>query len=245
LDATSWKLLKPIKFAEVADKYLKSFIKLGAQNISLSSLTNSLYSDFDNKNVYSRSELTSVVGEIIASYKEQGLSVSGDNANGYTLPLVDKVYNAPLFSSGYTLFDEEIPFYEIVLHGYTTMISPPAVQSCDVLYTYLRSIEAGVELCWSGIYENSANYTDTEYDDMLYCTTYTLWKDEAAAKYAAYQPLLEKIYDQKIVGHGYAADGVSVTTYESGIKVYVTYNDTDVTVDGITVSAKNFSYKGV
>ena len=92
--------------------------------------------------------------------------------------------------------------------------------------------------------ETSSVLTGTEYDK-LYNTTFSDWKDYAINWYSEYQPLLEKIYDQKIVGHKCIAHKVYQTDYENGVSIIVNYSDNDYKINGVTLcKAKYFAELG-
>ena len=237
-------LLNPQYLTENSNKYLKSFKKLGNKNLSISDLTDNVYSHLKRGESVYRTKYVTEAKKILETAKKSGLNLAGENSNDYAFKYLNKIYKAPIFSSGYNVFDSEIPFYEIVLHGYIPMTGEPMVQSTDSQVTFLKCVESGMELLWNGIHEQSEILSDSNYDD-LYGSTYSLWIDDAAEKYSQYQPLLEKIYDKTIVDHKEVGKNVTLTEYDNGVKVYVNYTDTDVTVDGIKVPAKNFAYKGV
>ena len=242
LNGIAKKLLLPSALPNYSESFIKSYQKLGNKNVSFSTLSNMVYSHLKKGENEYRTEFPKATAKTYEQAKAAGLNVAGDTANDYTFQYLSKIYKAPLYSSGYNLFDSEVPFYEIVLHGYIPMTGDSIVQSVDSQTTYLKCVEAGVELLWDGIYEDSAQLRDTNYDD-LYGSTYTLWKEDAAGKYKEYQPLLKKIYDQKITAHSEVAFNVTKTVYENGISVYVNYSDNAVTVNGVKVPARSFTYK--
>ena len=243
LNGNEQMMLIPNMISKFSSKYFDSYTKkVDCDSISLSTLTNSVYSSLrPNKTVY-RTMMPGYVEEVLENANSRKLNVSGESANDFTFKYLSKIYHAPLYSSAYTIFDSEVPFYQIVLHGYITMTGEPMVQSLDSLTTFLKCVESGSELLWNGIYEDAVQLNDTNYDD-LYGSTYTLWIDDATEKYTAYQPLLEKIYDKTIVAHSEISKNVSLTEYDNGVKVYVNFTNKDVVVDGVKVTAKNFAYK--
>jgi hypothetical protein len=71
-----------------------------------------------------------------------------------------------------------------------------------------------------------------------------LWKDKAYQIYSRYNKELGHTFNQYITDHSQLADGVFVTTYEDGTKVYVNYNNNDYVQDGLTVPAKDYKVEG-
>lgn len=64
-------------------------------------------------------------------------------------------------------------------------------------------------------------------------------RDFAIAVANKIQKALTGLNNKAIVSHSFAGN-VAVTAYEDGTKIYVNYNNTDVTVDNITVKARDF-----
>ncbi len=236
------KALNPSKIAENTNKFVKSYSKLGVDGVSLSTLTNKVYSHLKQDSQVYRSNIPAIASKSLKTVTENKINVAGETANEYSFNYLSKIYKSPIFSSGYNCFDSEVPFYQIVLHGYVPMTGDTMVQSMDSDTTYLKCVESGIELLWMGIYEDSVAVSDTIYDD-LYGSTYTLWADDAAARYAKYQPLLKKVHDSAIVGHTEITNTVTETEYENGVKVYVNFSDTDYTVNGIKIPARDFVYR--
>ncbi len=237
-------LINPALLYENAEKYIKSYNGTGNNNLSISDLTDNVYSHLKRGEMVYRTKYVNESQKVLELAKKSNINLAGESSNAYSLKYLSKIYKAPVYSSGYDIFDSEIPFYEIVLHGYLPMTGEPMVQSTDSQVTFLKCVESGMELLWNGIDEQSEILSDTNYDD-LYGSTYTLWIDDAAEKYSQYQPLLEKIYDKSIVDHKEVKTNVTLTEYENGVKVYVNYTDSDVEVNGIKVSAKSFAYEEV
>lgn len=242
LDGIQLKLLNPVYLSKYADKTLSSYKNLGVDNISFSTLSDMVYSSLKRGKSTYRTEFVDYSEDVLKNAAKMNLKISGESANAYTFKYLNKIYKAPTYSSAYNLFDSEVPFYQIVLHGYTSMTGDAMVQSFDVTTNYLKCVESGIELLWSGIYEDSAQLNITNYDD-LYGSNYKLWIEDAAAKYAEYQPLLEKIYDKEIVSHKDITEKVTETLYDNGIKVYVNYSDTDYKYGKTVVPAMGYVYK--
>ncbi len=236
--------LNPSYLLNNAKGYFEACNKLGNKNVSISDITDTVYSHLKKDESFYRTKYVTEVKKVLELAGSNNLNVAGDTANDYAFKYLNKIYKAPIYNSGYDIFDSEIPFYEIVLHGYIPMTGEPMVQSTDSQVTYLKCVESGMELLWSGIHEESEILSDTIYDD-LYGSNYALWIDDAAVKYAEYQPLLEKVYNQAIVDHKEIQENITLTEYANGIKVYVNYTNSSVNIDGIKVPAKSFKYKEV
>lgn len=234
----SWYILSPEYWEKNFNSIAKSLDKLEVENVSVSSLTNSVYSDFNSKSLNTKQDVANTVANILDGVNKK-YTLSGEKANAYAIPYLDKIYDSPAYTSGYHIFDEEIPFYQIVLHGYTDLTVEPQYTSDNRQINYLKAVETGSQLLYTGMAAETKEIVDTDYD-YLYGTNYKLWLDDAAEKYAKYQPLLEKIYDSKIVSHRCLQSDVYETTYENGVSVIVNYNGEAVEVDGVKIEEYDF-----
>ncbi len=240
LDTDITAVLSPNKIEQVANTYLESLKKQGITTVSLGNLGDYCYANYYLKNSINRSLFPQQVEAVLKQYKEAGMAVSVSGGNAFTLPYVSLVTNVPISSSGYDVFDKDVPFYQTVLHGYVPYTTEPIAQTANPAITYLAAVENGSELLYYGMHRDTAELFDTQYN-YYYGSTWTLWKDKAIAQQSAYQPLQNKVYDQVIVEHSEPVKNVFVTTYANGVMVAVNYNETEVVLDnGKTVPARGF-----
>lgn len=232
----SWYLLSA-KYLESNYSMLeKSLKRLDMESCSLASVTSSIYSDFNSKDTVTRSEMLNSAAAVL---KAAG-KTAGETANSYALPYLNKIFSAPMYSSGHLILDKEIPFYEITLHGMIDLTGESQFVSNDRSVNYLKTVETGSQLMYTGMAADSSEIVDTDYD-YLYGTSFSLWKDDAVSKYKEYYPLLKEISDSLIVSHRELQNNVFETGYENGIKVIVNYNSQDVQADGIKIPAYGFA----
>ena len=217
---------------------LKSCIKLDVSSVSFSAAGQLCYSDFDKKKGIYRSDVTDIYEKILSLYRAEGMDTVFTKANAYTFAYADRIYSAPNSSSGYYMFDADVPFYQIVLHGYIHLTSQPITSAMDRNKTFLNAVETGSELLFDGIAEDASLLSDTRYDS-LYSTTFDLWKDTAVELYSKIETLLKKIAHSTITEHERIGD-LARTAYDNGTVVYVNYSDTSVTYDGLDIPAEDF-----
>jgi len=223
-----------------ARKLLGKYSKSGYSNISLSNIGSMLYSDFSLEGGIFRDVTQDCFNQMLSEFSESTESLAVDGGNAYALKYADRIWSAPIYSAGYDIFSEDVPFYQIALHGSVAITTPTVIQSTDPKITILKAVETGSELLFGCTYEDSTVLIGSRFEN-LYSTQYENWIDYALDAYNSYQPLLEKIYDKQITSHSEVLDGVFVTTYENGIKVAVNYNGTQVVLPtGEKVEGKGF-----
>ena len=239
---TPYMLLSPGKIQEMSEEYLKSFRATGAENISLDVLTNTLYSNLNAASFFSKTEMSRTASNVLEQYRSSGLKVSGKRANDYAAVHLSKIYESPTRSSGESVFYREIPFYQMVFHGFVPMTAEEQNSSPDPTRNFLKAAESGLELLYNGMANDASIISDTSYT-ALYSTTVNIWQDDAINLHAQLKPLLERINSQKIISHDEPMPDITKTVYENMVTVYVNFTDEDANVDGITVNAKDFIVK--
>ena len=163
----------------------------------------------------------------------------GDNANAYAFGYADELVNVPLYSNNYRIIDEEVPFYEMVLHSYVSYAGEAMNLADDYTTALLKSVESGAGLYFKWIYEDNSVLKDTEYD-YLYSVNYEVWLEQATADYARMNRELGSLSGYEILSHEYVQENVAKVTYADGSVVYVNFTKQNVTVDGVTISAKDY-----
>lgn len=222
-------LITPTAYPEIFTDLAESYTDKGIKNIGLSELTSSLYGDY-GKNLAGRDKAQDLLIESYETLDGSMESILGSTANAYALPYVDRISNVPLQSSGYDIFDQDIPFYQIVLHGLKSYSGTAVNGSADTREAVLRAVAAGSSISYDMIGEETSILKDTELDN-LYYAYYADWTEEAAQSYAFTRDVLSGVGDKLITGYA-EEDGVITTTYEDGTVIVVDLIAEAVTVDG-------------
>ena len=222
-------LITPTAYPEIFSDLADSCSDKGIKNIALSELTSALYGDY-GKNLAGRDKAQDLLVESYETLSGSVDSILGNTANAYALPYVDRISNVPLQSSGYDIFDADIPFYQIVLHGLKSYSGTAVNGSADTNETVLRAVAAGSGIRYDMIGEETSILKDTELDN-LYYAYYADWIEEAAQSYAFVKDVLAGTGDKLITGYE-EEDGVIITTYEDGTVTVVDLEAESVTVNG-------------
>ena len=237
-----WKLLTPSKVQEAVGSMLEAADKLQGAQISLSTLGNTVYSDYaGKKNGMDRSSTKGIWEELFRGAQGKFSSVMVDNGNAYTFPYVTHIYDVPLGSSGYDLEDEAVPFYQIVLHGYVSYSTQPLNLSAEPWKMVLKAVETGSSLSACLMYADTEALMFTKYDH-YFSSHYATWTDVLAEYYQRTQEVLDLVAQAQIESHEQVISGVYRTVYSNGVSVYVNYNAEAAELDGVTVPAEDFVY---
>ena len=233
-------LLSPSKFTTLSAKFLKGFKPLSIGGLSLRTTGSYLYSDFNKNNTFERRDTETQVVSQLGQIKSSVSKLMLDGANDYTLSSADIIVDAPVDYSWYTMLDEPVPFYEMVVHGYIPMTGGLMNDADNDRTDVLRCIEYGNGLYYQLTYQSSSFLKSTEYDK-LYRSNYEDLLPEISENYAMVNDALKDVQTARMIGHEQLTDNVYRTDYDNGISILVNYGSGAVTVSGVTVAPQYYA----
>ena len=237
-------LLSPSYFGDIFSDLSSSYSDADLGGISVANLTTSLYGDYGKKSVsrYNAMEMLEKGYEQLDS--SLGNGILADSANAYALPYVSHITNVPLSSSHFDVFDEDIPFYQLVMHGVIPYSTTAINGDADSETLLLMAIATGSNLSYDMIYEETSELKDTEYDSYYYAN-YEHWIDTATEEYKLLDPILRDVSDSFITGYDVKNDGNYITTtYENGTVVKVDLEAKTVDYNGKLIDLSQYSQEG-
>ena len=237
-DGVDGYLISSTSAMKVAKKVDKFFNKKDLSGIALLGIANNIYSDFPDSRYTDRQKALSLNEESI-DLLTTNRSVLSDNANAYAAIKSDVLMNAPLYSNDFKILDKDVPFYELVFHGYVDYVGEPLNLSDSYEISLLKCVESGAGLHFKWISEDNSVLKDTEYED-LYAINYEALKDRAVNDYLRVNEAMKGLKNQEIISHEEVKDNVVKVSYEDGTKVYVNYTD-EVYKDG-SITVKPMDY---
>lgn len=199
-----------------------------------------LYEDYEKTRRVTRYGFKQQAAEMLKKAKDAGVSTATDGFAPYLSAYTDYVFNLTSDSSHYMLLDEDVPFIQMVLHGYVAYSDAmPGNLSEDLQKTKLKWIEYGYMPTFMLTYQNSDRLKDTAFD-LLFSSEYDLWKTEIIEMGKEFNERLSAVYASEMVTHG-KQDGVARVVYANGVSVIINYNETDVTVGDTVVKAMDYA----
>ena len=231
-------LFSPASYEKAFGGVVKSYKKKNVTNFSFGSLANTIYGDYGKKAV-SRENAKGIVQGIYSSAKQSG-KVLSDNPAAYVLPYTDYITNAPLTSSKFDVFDAEIPFYQMVLHGVTPYASVAVNGEADLDIASLKAIAAGSNIGFDLVGTEASELKDTKLDKYFY-GYYANWVNEAAGLYKLSDEVLSPAADSTIASYTVSEDGTQITTvYDNGYETVVDLEKLTVEADGKTFKLTDY-----
>ncbi len=236
-------LLAPKSISKLSAKVVKNFGKLDVPGAGLGEISSVLWSDFSTKNRTNRCMTADYIVEYYKAVRETTGKVIADAPNAYLIPYVDAINNLTLQSSQFKIVDADVPFYQMVLHGYVEYATEAINASADSNELFLKAIAAGSNIHYDFIYEPSTKIVNTDYVKLFYAP-YEGWLEEAAAQYKLANEVLSTVSDATI--SEYKQDGsVITTTYSNGVVTKVNLETGDITANGKTYNLADYLDKEV
>lgn len=231
-------LIAPKVYSNIFDEIIDSCNENSVNTIGFGDYSTKLVSDHSKKNPYGREQTMNTIVEGYKKAQEKVGNVIADQANAYVLPYVNNITNVPVCSSGYNILDYDIPFYQMVIHGYVPYSTEAINASSDINETFMLALAAGSAIHYDLTYEEASEFKDTDYDD-LYYTNYEGWIDSASAQYKAASQVLDGVSKMTISKYVISNDNNTITTtYTDGTKnveIVIDKSAGTATVDGKTI----------
>lgn len=235
-------LLSPSTFAELYGKLADNYRNGGLHSVCIGELSQKLYGDYGKKSAVSREQTAEILADSLKTMQEEVGAVLSKHPNAYVLPYTDTITNLPLSSSGFNLFDEEVPLYQMVMHGVMPYASEAVNGSADAAEMVLRCAAVGSNLHYDMLYADTSELKDTDFDIYFYAN-YANWVQTAAADYQFLKPLLESVSDSYIISYR-EENRILTTRYANGVETVVDLDGGTITYGGETIRLPNAETEG-
>ncbi|MBQ2955879.1 MAG: hypothetical protein IJE08_05390 [Clostridia bacterium] len=236
-------LVQPVYAQRMADNLIEALDRAGAAGVAFRDIGSILSGDYNPRETTTRETVREMNVETLKKAREAGLKVMVKEGFDYAVPYADLITDMDLKGAEYSIIDEKVPFYQIALHGKVDYTGFPVNLASDWRGELLRCAEYGAGLSFT-VMSSDAKILQETFHSAYYGAGYDAWAEEIAEIAAAYQKDMAGLSRTPITGHEILSDGVAVTGYENGTKVYVNYTDTDYDADGTTVPARSYYVAG-
>lgn len=235
-------LLSPKSIDKLSSKVAKNLGKY-EQGAGLGVISSTLWSDFSNKNRTNRYDTASKIVEYYKAVADSNGKIIADAPNAYLIPYVDRINNLTLQSSQFKLSDYDVPFYQMVLHGYVDYATEAVNGTPDTSKAVLKAIAAGSNIHFDFIHNEASQLVNTDYVN-LYYACYDGWLEEAANAYKLTKEVLSGADGETITD--YKVDGSKITTtYSNGYQTVVDLSTGDINAGGKTYNYSEYVKGGL
>lgn len=237
-NSTKRFIISPRKYDYFINSFIRNYKKLNIQGISLSGFSNDINSDYNKASGTNRQQSEEIMINQFKKFDDNQYRMILDGANAFTLKYANKVANVPTGSSDFYIEDEEVPFYQIVLHGILPYSGKPLNLSSSYDDEVLKCIETGSSPFFEFIYKDNYEIKDTDYNN--YAISYNPWKKVSVSTYKKLNDVLSAVQEATIAEHGKITDKVYKTTYSNGVSIYVNYNSEESKINSVVIPSKGF-----
>lgn len=244
-DEMIYYMISPKFLNRYVDKFASKITKYDVSGINLTDLGSVLTSDKKRSELINRQQAENIVigqYEKLAETKKNLMETGG---NEYSLKYVSDIIDAPTSYSAYYIIDEQVPFYEMVIHGSISYSGEAFNLMDDDLDDdfVLNCIEYGIAPRFTLSYKDPSKMKYTSSADK-YSVLYTTWLDKAKEMYGNINEALKDVDGSAMINHEKLDNGLIKVDYENGKTIYINKTSQDITVDGNTVKAKNYLKTG-
>ncbi len=235
-DLGRYSLLKPSAFSKMTSYVNKKISKYEGIGLSLGGLSTELYSDFSKKNRYNLDEtsaaLSAAIGDNIT------VCTAFDSPADYVLKYTKLAQNVPSTSSQGNIFDEDIPFVQLVLSGMVKYTSEAINLAADEKTAVLEAAANGSALQFDLITEDEYSVVSTELNK-LYKSNAELLYDDIKLYTGYFKELDAFIGDGYMVSYSKNGD-ISKTGYSNGVVITV---DRELkTVEALDIDGNTYKF---
>lgn len=226
-------------YNKTTSDYLKKLEKLGVNGVYYEDLAYNLYFDYNKIAKADRNDTSNIFKNLAVNSHKTLNTVVTENANAYMLSGTDWNKYLPSEDSKYLFTDENIPFYQMVVHGYMIYTGNGENYQYDHKVQTLKNIEYGY-LPFYFLTENEPFEIRNEGYSGFFSTVAKNWFASILETYKKYEKDFNGTWNIEMTEHKRLNKYVSRTIYANGIRIYVNYSETEQKVDNLTI--KPFDY---
>jgi hypothetical protein len=145
----------------------------------------------------------------------------------------------PISDSDYIYTDQSVPFLSIALKGIMPMYGEYVNFEANEKEYFLKLVETGIYPSFYLTYENPSDLIYTNSSD-VYTSQYSVYRSQILSYYEDLKNINSLTTGSLIVNHEVTDSGITVVTYDNGVKIYINYSDSDAVADGVKVAALSY-----
>lgn len=232
-------LLARSQLAAVSERAADAAGDLGLRGIGLHSLSTVCYSDYADAARFVKAGTAKETAAVIEDYRQRGLQTAVNGGNAYAAAGAAMIFDTPLQSAMYDLFDETIPFYALVFKGHIPMASTAINLAVNPQEALLRSVETGIGLSFTLAAEYSTTLLESAQKG-LYGVAYDGVRETLLRCMKEHGAYLESVRGAAVTDHRILENGLRRTVFSNGVTVYVNHTQKELTAGGVTVPAESY-----
>jgi hypothetical protein len=228
----------PQKTVENMEKLVKSFTKNGVDKVAVSNIGNTLYTYTMSDTMQTRA-VTQYLYEQAIEETSESLDLMLESPIQTYWQYTNAIIDMPISDSDYIYTDQSVPFLSIALKGIMPMYGEYVNFEANEKEYFLKLVETGIYPSFYLTYENPSDLIYTNSSD-VYTSQYSVYRSQILSYYEELKYINSLTGGSLIVGHEVTDSGITVVTYDNGVKIYINYSETEATTDGVKVDALSY-----
>lgn len=236
-----FNFLTPARTNTLLSRFVGSAAKKNVNNLAIAGVSNTLFSYTYSGNTYTRYDCADSYDQMFSNL-DRSTNLVLETPYAYLWKYADAFLDMPLYTSSYIYEDESIPFMSMVLKGVIPVYSDYVNFEANKQEFFLKMVESGTYPSFYITKESSADLIYTNSSD-IYSSEYSVYRDTIIEYTRELEAVNGKVAGAFITGHEIRDNGITVVTYDNGVKIYINYSTSEQSADGHTL--EGMSYKVV
>ena len=222
----------------------KSALDVGVKGVNLDQIGRLVYQNGAKYNPLRRGEAAKIAGAMLEQGGENFETLGSGGGNEYVLKHSDFLYSIPQSSSKSFVFTRDVPFFQMVVHGYIPYTAEiPGNLSDDFTMTRLLWADYGYVPYFSVSYSDASVLKDC-YSSGVFVSKFADWQQRMMDTVKEFSEKLGPVANVPIVRRTEISQTLVRVDYENGAAVLINYGAEAVTQDGVNVPAASFEVLG-
>ena len=240
-----WYVLNPLyyynKVMNLEHGDIRTYKNFGVNCLTTSQ--SALIYDYNEFGTLDRTKAAGLFAKVGETAQQELGYAAGFATDAYMLKNID--WNLYLYpeNSGYAFTDEDVPFYQMVMHGSVAYTTSGNNYNYNETFENLRYIEYGYLPFYVLTEEPPFDLLNAGYTNFS-SSVNSEWMERIIAMCKEYQENLYDVWNGTMKEHTRLSDTLSkvhyVTRDGKDVYVYVNYATADATADGVTIPAESY-----
>lgn len=206
--------------------------------VSISGITNTLFSYYSAGTVYSRETCAAQHHKVLENSGFEKVGMLSPNA--YLWDLMAQYYDMSMTTSDYDYIDRAVPFLPIVLRGYVPYWGPYTNFQANEDVFFLKLLEYGAYPSFLLTGESPVELRNTN-SSYIYTSQYSVLKDKILEWNSQLSRTFELIEGVGIRKHVCLDEDIIKTEYKNGVAIYINYSQDEYVYRDIVIPALSYT----
>lgn len=234
-------LLSPKFLPRYAKNLADAAKRLELETLSLRDLASEVHADKRRNEVINREAALDVVKNAFETLSDGNRELMASGGNDYSFPYIRHVLSAPLEATMFGIVDEQIPLWEMIVHGSIDYCGNDMnlTQSDSSVSDMLHLVEYGASPRYVFTWRDAAEMKYTGVNN-YYATQFAFWKNEAVESYRFVNNALKYVSGAEMTAHEKVEEGLMKVSYSNGVTIWVNYTDRPASAEGKTIPPMDY-----